>query len=168
MKKENIQSPSKAPQRDEDLWVDVHDDALMVELGIRPAVLTPRDKTVWTNTPYELRLLKSLRRGSKGRIHFHTIPERSIPVRAKLIVYLKKNNKFPKTTYSTTCWQNEVGSILLNYYQKNKKTGYNECLIAKYSYNGKMYEPEERPYWPTAPNVPVLWQQNRSATIFPL
>nr|DAT77796.1 MAG TPA: hypothetical protein [Caudoviricetes sp.] len=150
MKKENVQSPSKAPQRDEDRWVDVHDDALMIELGIRPAALTPRDKSVWTKTPYEQRLLKSLRRSSRERIHFHTVPEKSIPVRAKLIIQLKKNDKFPKTTYSTECWQHEIRSILLNYYQRNKKTGINECLVSKYTYNGKTYGPNEKPFWPGA------------------
>lgn len=148
MKKENVQSPSKAPQRDEDRWVNVHDDALMVELGIRPAVLTPRDKSVWVKTPNEARLLKSLRRTSKDRIYFHTIPEKSIPVKAKLIIQLKKNDKFPKTTYSTECWQHEIRNILWNYSQKNKKTGLNECLVSKYTYNNKTYGPTERPFWP--------------------
>lgn len=150
MKKENIQSPSKASQREEDRWVDVHDDALMIELGIRPAAPAPRDKSVWTKTPYEQRLLKSLRRGSKERIYFHTIPGKSIPVRAKLVIQLKKNDKFPKTTYSTECWQHEIRSILLNFYQKDKKTGFNECLVSKYSYNGKTYGPNEKPFWPGA------------------
>lgn len=150
MKKENIQSPSKAAQREEDRWVDVHDDALMVELGIRPSMLAPRDKSIWSKTSNERRLLKTLRRSSKERIYFHSIPERSIPVRAKLIIYLKKNNKFPKTTYSTECWQNEIRSILLNYYQRNKKTGTNECLVSKYAYNDKTYGPNEKPFWPGA------------------
>lgn len=150
MKKENTQSPSKASQREEDRWVDVHDDALMIELGIRPAAPAPRDKSVWTKTPYEQRLLKSLRRGSKERIYFHTIPGKSIPVRAKLVIQLKKNDKFPKTTYSTECWQHEIRSILLNFYQKDKKTGFNECLVSKYSYNEKTYGPNEKPFWPGA------------------
>lgn len=150
MKKENIQSPSKAPQRDEDRWVDMHNDALMVELGIRPAILSPRDKTVWTKTPNERRLLKSLRRSGKGRIHFHSVPEKSIPVRTKLIIQLVKNDKFPKTTYSTECWQHEIKNILLQYYKRNKKTGVNECLVSKYTYNGKTYAPNERPFWPGA------------------
>ena len=127
-------------------FVNVYDDELMVKLGIRPPMVAPRDKSVWTKTQFEQKTLKSLRR-NRRHIHFHTVPEKSIPVRAKLIIYLKKNDKFPKTTYSTMCWQNEINSILLNYYQKNKKTGFNECLILKYSYNGKTYSPEQRPYW---------------------
>lgn len=148
MKKENLQSPSKATQRDEDRWVDVHNDALMIELGIRLATRTPRDKSVWSKTPYERRLLKTLRRSSKERIHFHSIPEKSIPVRAKLIIYLKSNDKFPKTTYSTECWQHEIRSILSGYYQKAKKTGLAESLVVKYVYNGKTYGPNEKPFWP--------------------
>ena len=127
-------------------FVNVYDDELMVKLGIRPPMVAPRDKSVWTKTQFEQKTLKSLRR-NRRHIHFHTVPEKSIPVRAKLIIYLKKNDKFPKTTYSTMCWQNEINSILLNYYQKNKKSGFNECLILKYSYNGKTYSPEQRPYW---------------------
>ena len=46
MKEENVKSPIKATQGDEDRWVDVHDDALMVELGIYPRPATPRDPSV--------------------------------------------------------------------------------------------------------------------------
>lgn len=150
MKKENVKSPSKASQGEEDPWVNVHDDALMVKLGLRSPMLEPRDKSVWSKTPNERRLLKTLRRSSKEIIHFHTIPRKSIPVRARLIIQLKKNNKFSKTTYSTECWQHEIDNILLNYYQRNKKNGMNECLIDHYKYNGKTYDPNERPFWPGA------------------
>ena len=147
MKKENVKSPSKASQSEEDRWVDVHNDEQMIELGIRPPHLAPRDKSVWTKTQYEKKVLKSLRNIHKGQIHFYTVPKRSIPVRAKLIIQLKKNKKFSNTTYSTECWQHEIGNILLKYYSKNSKTGYNECLVSKYIYNEKTYDPEERPFW---------------------
>lgn len=65
MKKENVKSPSKATQGDSDPWVNVHDDELMIKLGIRPPHLVPRDPSVWTKTPYEKKLLKSLRRVHK-------------------------------------------------------------------------------------------------------
>ena len=145
---ENVKSPSKAPQRENSSWVDVHDDELMIELGIRPSHVAPRDKSVWTKTPYEKRVLRLERGKHKERIHFHSVPRKSIPVKAKLIIYLKKNNKFPYTTYSTECMQHEIENILLNYYSKNRKTGYNECLVTKYVYNGKTYAPDERPFWP--------------------
>ena len=150
MKQEKIKRPIKAPQNDEDFWVDVHDDAQMVELGIRPPSLAPRDPSVWTKTPYEKRILKSLRRIHKGRMHFHSSPIKHIPVRARLIVQLKHNKKFPKSTYSSECNMHEIGSILSKYYQWNKKNKCTECLIVKYSYNGKTYKPWERPFWPGA------------------
>lgn len=147
MKKENTKSPSKAPRSEEDLRVDVHNDELMIELGIRPPHLIPRDPSVWTKTPREKKLLKSLRKIHKGHIHFHSVPKKSIPVKAKLIIQLKKNKKFPNTTYSTECWQHKIEDILLNYYAKNNKTGHNECLVSKYIYNGQAYSPDERPFW---------------------
>ena len=157
----NVKSPSKAPEVlksnimktgnvESPEWVNVHDDELMVELGIRLPNLAPKDPSVWTKTPHEKKMLKSLRRTHKGRIHFYSVPRKSIPVRAKLIVQLKKNKNFPNTTYSTECWQHEIEDILLNYYAKNSKTGYNECLVSKYIYNGKTYVPSESPFWPGA------------------
>ena len=53
MKEENVKSPIKATQGDEDRWVDVHDDALMVELGIHPRPVTPRDPSVWSKSKQE-------------------------------------------------------------------------------------------------------------------
>lgn len=128
-------------------WIDVHDDELMIKLGIRPPHAAPRDKSVWTRTQYEKKILKSERCKHKGDSHFHSVPQKSIPVRARLIIYLKKNKKFPHTTYSTECMQHEIGNILPNYYMENYKTKCNECLIAKYVYNGKTYAPDERPFW---------------------
>ena len=146
MKKEkNI---NNVTQNDEDFWVDVHDDEQMVELGIRPPSAAPRDLSVWTKTPYEKRILKSLRRIHKGRMHFHSSPTKHIPVRARLIVQLKRNKKFPKSTYSSECNMHEIGNILSKYYQWNKRDKCTECLIVKYSYNGKTYQPWERPFWP--------------------
>lgn len=119
MKKEkNI---NNVTQNDEDFWVDVHDDEQMVELGIRPPSVAPRDPSVWTKTPYEKRILKSLRRMHKGRMYFHSSPTKHIPVRARLIVQLKRNKKFPKSTYSSECNMHEIGNILSKYYQWNKR-----------------------------------------------
>lgn len=147
MKQENIKSPSKASQREEDRWVDVHNDELMILLGIRAPHAISRDSSVWTKTSYEKKVLRVERCKHKGKIYFHNTPRKNIPVRAKLIIYLKKNNKFPYTTYSTKCMQHEIGNILFNYYAKNNKTGSIECLVAKYIYNGKTYTPNERPFW---------------------
>lgn len=148
MKQEKSKSPFKAPQCEEDRWVDVHDDALMVELGIRLPNVAPRDKSVWTKTPNEKRLLRAARNSvKKEKIHFHSIPKRSIPVRAKLIIQLRKNRRFPNTTYSTECWMHEIGDVLSLYRQYNKKISCYENLVVKYSYNGKTYSPGERPFW---------------------
>lgn len=148
MKQANVTSPNKAIQCEEDHWIDVHNDELMIELGIRPPHATPRDKSVWTKTPYEKKVLKAERCKHKGRIYFHSVPKKSIPVKSQLIIYVKKNKVFPYTTYSTECMQHEIGDILLNYYLYNSKTGRNECLVTKYFYNGKTYSPNERPFWP--------------------
>ena len=148
MKQEKIKRPIKAPQNDEDFWVDVHDDAQMVELGIRPPSLAPRDPSVWTKTPYKKRIKKTQRRKQKGRKYFHSSPTKHIPERTRLIVQLKRNKKFPKSTYSSECNMHEIGSILSKYYQWNKRDKCTECLIVKYSYNGKTYQPWERPFWP--------------------
>ena len=149
MKKEQTKSPSKAIQREEeDRWIDVHDDDIMREMGFfRPFNQAPRDRSVWTKTPNERRLLRDLRHSVKRDMHIHSCPIKRIPVRAKLIVQLKKNRKFQKTTYSTECWMHEIGDILIKYCQRNNKTGYNENLVAKYVFNGKTYESNERPYW---------------------
>lgn len=146
MKQEKVKSPSKASQYDG--WVDVHNDELMVELGIRHPEETPRDPSVWTKTPNERRLLKSLRRTCKNTIHFYSKPDRVIPVKTKLIIQLKKNTKFPNTTYSTVCNMSDIDRILLMYSQYNKSTKSNESLVQKYTFNGKTYKPGERPFWP--------------------
>lgn len=119
-------------------------DDLMVKLGMRQPHVVPRDKEVWTKTQREKKMLKRYK--SKERIHFHTIPIKSIPVWSKLIIYLKKNKEYPKTTYSIKCWQHEISNILSNYCQVKK--GKVENLVSKYSYNGKTYAPNERPFWP--------------------
>lgn len=131
-----------------DSWVDIYDNDEMVRLGIRPPMFTPRDQSVWTKTPYEKRILKSLRRSHKGKMRSHSVPIKPIPVRAKLIIQLKKNKKFPNSTYSCECNMHEIGNILSIYYQWNKKDKCTECLITKYTYNGRTYKPWERPYWP--------------------
>jgi len=138
----------KVIQHEEDCWVDVHDDALMVELGIRPPKAVPRDSSVWTKTLKEKKLLASMKSQHKGRMHFSIAPTRIIPVRAKLIIQLKKNRIFPHTTYSTICWQHQISDILSRYYIVNKKTKCIEPIVSKYYYNGRTYKPNELPFWP--------------------
>lgn len=133
----------------EDRYIDVHNDEVMNEMGLyRPSLQTPRDKSVWTKTPNERRLLRELRHSMKKDMHLHSIPVRYIPIRGKLVIQLKKNKKFTKSTYSTDCWQHEINDILLKYFWRNSKTKYPESLVLKYSFNGKTYQPNERPFWP--------------------
>lgn len=126
-------------------WVDVHDDELMIELGIRPPHFTIED--LRTKTPNEKKLLKSYRRIHKGKMSQGLSHRKVIPVRAKLIIQLMPNKVFSKSTYSTECWMHEIGNILLRYYNWNNKEQRNECLINKYMYNGKTYKPNELPFW---------------------
>lgn len=151
MKKETTKSPkNKAIQKEESRWIDVHDDNVMREMNfLRPFLQTPRDKNVWTKTPYERRILQSVKHTcSKNKdMHFHSIPAKSTKVSSKLIIYLKKNKVFPKTTYSTECWQSDIPSILSKYVITNHKLNVSESVVAKYTWNGKTYYPGELPFW---------------------
>lgn len=149
MKQENSKSPSKATQREEDRWIDVHNDDVMREMGLlRSFNQTPRDKSVWTKTSNEKRLLHDLRHSVKRDMHLHSYPIKHIPVRAKLIISFKNNKKCAKATYSTECWQHEISDILSKYLRKNDKTGQVESLVVKYVFNNRTYGPNERPFWP--------------------
>lgn len=149
MKKETTKSPkNKAIQGDkDDRWIDVHDDAVMREMGFSRFDRTPRDKSVWSKTPNERRLLKAVRHSWKGLdMHFHSVPPKRVTISAKLIVQLKKNNVFPKSTYSTECLNTHIGDVLGKFRVTDPKTGYSESVVAKYSYNGRTYAPNEVPY----------------------
>ena len=100
MKKENTKSPkNKAIQQEEDLWIDVHNDNVMREMGfLRPFNQAPRDESVWTKTPNERRLLRIAKSACKKEdMHFYTVPRKFIPLQGKLIIYLRKNKVYPKT-----------------------------------------------------------------------
>lgn len=127
-------------------WINIHDDELMVKLGIRPKPLPEKDSSVWTKTLKEKKALRSYRCEHKENMHFGSIPKRSNPVQAKIIIQLVKNNKFPHTTYSKVCNMNKIDDILnsFTYITKNGKT---VNVVAKYKYNGKEYSPNERPFW---------------------
>ena len=147
MKEENVKSPIKATQGDEDRWVDVHDDALMVELGIYPRPAAPRDPSVWSKSKQEKKILRTLRCAHKGKMHLGTSPRKVIPVRAKLIVQLKKNKRFPYTTYSTICGMHQIDEVLNFFHQWDRQNKVRVSVVAKYTFNGKTYTPNERPFW---------------------
>ena len=122
MSKNKKQSPNKAVQSREENWIDIKNDELMVKEGLRQPKLEPRDESVWTKTPNEKRILRSVR--VKSGLRTSIVPTKSIPVRDKLIIYLEKNNIYPKTTISTECWQHEISGIISNYMiidRKNSK-----------------------------------------------
>lgn len=132
-------------KKEENRWINVHDDTVMREMGfMRPTVQSPRDKSVWTKTPSERRMLRKVKTRRSGNMHFLSSPKRRAFVRTKLIIQLKRNKKFPKTTYSFMCWNTDVDNILRKFQVVNTKTGYLESVIAKYSYNGKLYSSKER------------------------
>ena len=149
MKKETTKSPkNKATQKEESRWINVHDDDVMRKMGFnRPFIQTPRDKSVWQKTPNEHRLLKNVKHTAKKEdMHFHHIPSKRAIVCAKLIVQLMPNNIFPKSTYSQECLNTHISDILGKFQTTNPKTGYCKSLVAKYSYNGRTYAPNELPY----------------------
>ena len=147
MKEENVKSPIKAALSDNNHWVAVHNYALMVELGIHPSPVTPRDPSVWSKSKQEKKILRTLRCAHKGKMHLSTPPRKVIPIRAKLIVQLKKNKRFPYTTYSTICGMHQIGDVLNFFHQWDRQNRMMVSIVAKYTFNGKTYTPNERPFW---------------------
>lgn len=120
--------------------VNVRNDKEMVELGIRPAPRTPRDPSVWTKTSYEKRILKEAKYSSRGgNGHFYNMPSKWNTFYDKLIIQLKRNKVFPKSTYSVICGDNNVQRVLSRFVVENHKTKQIESAVCKYSYNGITY-----------------------------
>lgn len=115
-------------------WVDVTDDNQMRANGFfRPFDQAPRDPDVWTKTAKERKAIKA--KSWKNMGHFNSCPRKFIQVRDKLIIQLKKNKEYPKTTYSIECWQSDIPEILSKYiFTKNKQT---QSLVSWYKFNGK-------------------------------
>lgn len=137
MKKENTKSPSKAPRSEEDLRIDVHDDELMIKLGIHPPYLRNKDTSLYIKTPNEKRVLKKLRKIHKNKIRFCNAPTKYSRTEGKIIVYLQKNKIYNNTTYSTKGSLNKLNEVLTKYGD----------LVSKYVYNGRTYRITERPFW---------------------
>lgn len=151
MKQESNKSPKKGSQ--EEAKIDIHNDDEMRENGLwRPYDQTPRDPSVWTKTKKEKEDLKNMKsRWKKEDMHFHSIPVKQTNIKAKLIVYLGKEankvKKFDRTTYSSQCYLHNIENVLSKYKVWNNKMKRFDNLVVKYSYNGKTYEPHERPFW---------------------
>ena len=149
MKKETTTSPkNKAIQDKDGRWIDVHDDAVMREMGFSRFERIPRDESVWTKTPRERQLLKKIRNTYKDLDpHFHSVPPKRGTVRAKLIIQLKSNNVFSKSTYSFECLNTHISNVLEKFKVIDPVTRWLESVVVKYSYNGKTYAPNELPYY---------------------
>ena len=119
-------------------WVDVHDDELMVKLGIRNPNVEPRDPSVWTKTAKEKKLLRKLRNIHKRK---SLGAKRSTNNHGVLLVYVKpdiKNaikvfNGIPnkgtiKTTFSFICNRYNINDIID---EMNKQYD-----VVKYRWNG--------------------------------
>lgn len=122
--------------------VNVHSDKEMREAGFfRPFnVVTPD----FSKTKKEKKALKKAKERTQkidnGHIYMSIKPYS--PVRAKVIVYLRKNKTFPYTVYSALRYQDQIDDFLNKFC--NSKTG--KSLVVKYSFNGKTYSPNERPF----------------------
>lgn len=124
--------------------INVYNDNEMRAAGF----FRPYDQKVydWSKSAKEHKLIKKAKRRHKNEnMHFGYIPRGRAYVKAKLIIQLKRNNKFEKTTYSFECWNTAINEILGNFQIYNSKTKSSESIIAKYTYNGKTYNSEERP-----------------------
>ena len=144
-------------KRADDDWVDVHDDSLMVSLGLRQPALTPRDPSVWTKSSKDKNVLKRLRKVVKNDFAsgwgYTPAP---IPLDGKLVITIKKNNKHMiydeklkrkvfKTTFSFDCNQRHIPFILAKFSEKKDKI--TKSYVIKYSWNGRTYSPTELPSW---------------------
>ena len=130
-------------------WVNVHDDALMISLGLRLPKRVPRDPSVWTKTPKEKAVLKKYKDQDtttfvcKGVAKF-----KPIPVYDKCILQLKKSDKYtvfdntlgrrvPQTVISIQCSQSDIPNLIAKY----------KDVLVKYHWNGRDYLPNQIPYW---------------------
>lgn len=123
--------------------INVHNDDEVRAAGIwRPYNVTPRDPSVWTKTKKERQQLKKMKHIKFVNGHFFCNPPKHSVLTAKLVIYLKKNNKFPQTVYSYMCPDTSVSNYLRNFITTSKK-GKAINWISKYSYNGRYYAADE-------------------------
>lgn len=139
-------------------WVDVHNDAQMVSLGIRCKLAEPRDPSVWTKTKSEKKSAKWARRQLKHAFDHASWPApfRPIEIPGKLIIRIKKTSKFSKvmsngvkfykTTFSHECKQSDIPEILSKYMIRGKNKQ-DITLVQWYKWNGKTYSADELPFW---------------------
>lgn len=122
-------------------WVDVHDDELMVSLGIHlPNFVAPD----FAKTPKEKKILKKAKASSpKMERMYGSYKETPYPLYDKLIVHLKKNDNFSKSTYSFQIWQRQIQGTVGQFTTRKGKS-----VVDYYIWNGKKYGPTELPINP--------------------
>lgn len=121
-------------QKKKEESVNVHDQELMIELGIH---LPYREIYDFSKTPKErAELIDCKHREGRGFYTrgVHKKPY-SIPVYDKLIIYTKEDG-----TKSINCGQSDIPDILYRL-KKDKIT------ILKYQWNGRTYQSNEIPFW---------------------
>lgn len=125
-------------------FTNVHDDGLMVSLGIRQPPFI--DVKYGKRSNDVNRQLRKLRCRHKQKMHFSIPKPRNIPVYGNLIVWLKKNTHFKNTTYSKKCYQHEIPQILRFFHFTSKK-GNDQNTVLRYYFNGRTYGPDELPFY---------------------
>ena len=137
MKKiEKTKKVVKQVKNEEELRVDVQNDAQMVAPGIRVPPRIPRDPSVWTKSSSEKFILK--REKARDRSKFLTRwagKKKAIPVYGKLIIQL--NEAKPKSTLSIKCGQSDIPKIIAKY----------KDHLVKYAWSGKTYTGTQLPFW---------------------
>lgn len=119
--------------------VNVNDDELMINLGFRCKKVEPFQ--VNRKTKEEKKALRKFRKKFKMKMKLNHYIRKVIPVVDKMIIYLKKNDIYPFTTYTRIINQDQIGDVI-DMYNVNGKN-----LVLKYEWNGQTYKAEERPYW---------------------
>lgn len=114
--------------------VNVHDQELMIELGIHPPY---REVYDFSKTPKEKADLLTYKRKDGRGFYTRGVYKKpySIPVYDKLIIYVKEDG-----TRSINCGQSDIPDILFRL-KKDKKT------VLKYQWNGRTYQSNEIPFW---------------------
>ena len=126
-------------QKKKEESVNVHDQELMIELGIHPPY---REIYDFSKTPKEKADLLTYKRKDGRGFYTRGVYKKpySIPVYDKLIIYVKEDG-----TRSINCGQSDIPDILFRL-KKDKKT------VLKYQWNGRTYQRNEIPFW--KPKVP--------------
>lgn len=121
--------------------VDIKNDKLMIELGMR---LPDRIIPDFSKTLKEKKMIKKMKKAcNEVSRNWSSAEESSYPLESKIIVNLKKNISYPKTTYSRVIWQYQIDNYINSF--RSKK---GNCLVKSYYWNGKTYNVNELPINP--------------------